>query len=159
MFAISGDVLRPKSFAGLFGAAPSVDLATLSMAFFKHGGDYVGIEGRSMVLGALALAAYSLVVRQLLMRAQWSAIKATGTALTVWIVMALGLKQLLIGQAMVVCFKWSALNQGTPYEYLLRFALGGLTTVLAGLFADWWGRSWWPDAGVLGHFLRKRHAY
>ena len=27
-FAMIGDVLRPKSFAGLFGAAPSVALAT-----------------------------------------------------------------------------------------------------------------------------------
>jgi hypothetical protein len=32
-FAVLGDVLRPKSFAGLFGAAPSVALATLSLAF------------------------------------------------------------------------------------------------------------------------------
>jgi hypothetical protein len=29
VFAAIGDVLRPKSFAGLFGAAPSVALATL----------------------------------------------------------------------------------------------------------------------------------
>ena len=28
-FAMFGDVLRPKSFAGLFGAAPAVALATL----------------------------------------------------------------------------------------------------------------------------------
>ena len=28
-FAALGDVLRPKSFAGLFGAAPSIALATL----------------------------------------------------------------------------------------------------------------------------------
>jgi uncharacterized protein DUF3147 len=97
LFAVLGDVLRPKSFAGLFGAAPSVALATLSLAFFKHGGDYVATEGRSMVLGALALAAYSLVVCQLLMRAQWSALKATSAALAVWIVMAISLKQILIG--------------------------------------------------------------
>jgi Protein of unknown function (DUF3147) len=32
LFAIVGDVLRPKSFAGLFGAAPSVALATLTLA-------------------------------------------------------------------------------------------------------------------------------
>jgi hypothetical protein len=29
VFALIGDVLKPKSFAGLFGAAPSVALATL----------------------------------------------------------------------------------------------------------------------------------
>ena len=38
LFAVAGDVLRPKSFAGLFGAAPSVALATLTLAFWKHGG-------------------------------------------------------------------------------------------------------------------------
>ena len=30
-FAMLGDILRPKSFAGLFGAAPSVALATLGI--------------------------------------------------------------------------------------------------------------------------------
>jgi Protein of unknown function (DUF3147) len=97
LFAVIGDVLRPKSFAGLFGAAPSVALATLGLAFWKHGGDYVAIEGRSMILGSFALAAYSLVVCPLLMRIGWSALKATLAALAVWIVVAAGLKQLLIG--------------------------------------------------------------
>jgi Protein of unknown function (DUF3147) len=62
LVAIVADVLRPKSFAGLFGAAPSVALATLTLAFWKHGGDYVSIEGRSMILGAVALAVYSFLV-------------------------------------------------------------------------------------------------
>ena len=31
-FAMLGDLLRPKSFAGLFGAAPSVALTTLGIA-------------------------------------------------------------------------------------------------------------------------------
>ena len=52
-FAVIGDDLRPKSFAGLFGAAPSVALATLSLAIWKEGAGYVSIEGRSMILGAL----------------------------------------------------------------------------------------------------------
>jgi hypothetical protein len=29
--------LRPKTFAGLFGAAPSVALATLGIAVYRHG--------------------------------------------------------------------------------------------------------------------------
>ncbi|MHC6153083.1 hypothetical protein ACVSQB_14940 [Bradyrhizobium elkanii] len=44
LFAILGDVLRPKNFAGLFGAAPSVALATLDLPFYKHGGDCVSSE-------------------------------------------------------------------------------------------------------------------
>lgn len=39
-FAMLGDVLRPKSFAGLFGDAPSVALATLGIAIVQHGAAY-----------------------------------------------------------------------------------------------------------------------
>jgi hypothetical protein len=98
VFAILSDVLRPKSFAGLFGAAPSVALATLFLAFFKHTNGYVAIEGRSMILGAFALAVYCIVVCQLLMRFRFSAVVASGSSLLVWLVVALGLEQLLVGK-------------------------------------------------------------
>ena len=39
-FAMLGDMLRPKSFAALFGAAPSVALATLGIGVHRHGADY-----------------------------------------------------------------------------------------------------------------------
>jgi hypothetical protein len=96
-FAVLGDVLRPKSFAGLFGAAPSVALATLSLTLWKEGSDYVSIEGRSMILGALALAAYSLLVCQLLMRPRWPALAATTSSILPWLAIALGSKQLFLG--------------------------------------------------------------
>jgi hypothetical protein len=47
-FAMLGDVLRPKSFAGLFGAAPSVALATLAIALYRHGADYVVLQSHAM---------------------------------------------------------------------------------------------------------------
>jgi hypothetical protein len=97
LFAIMGDLLRPKSFAGLLGAAPSVALATLMLTFSKHGGVYVATEARSMILGAVALAIYCLLVCQLLMRARWSALAAAVAAAAVWFVMAVGLKQALLG--------------------------------------------------------------
>jgi predicted membrane protein len=97
VFAVLGDLLRPKSFAGLFGAAPSVALATLTLAFWKEGPEYVAAEGRSMVLGALALALYSIVVCQLMVRARMSALTATICAMAVWLAGALSLKQLLVG--------------------------------------------------------------
>jgi hypothetical protein len=96
-FAVLGDILRPKSFAGLFGAAPSVALATLCLALAKEGSEYVSIEGRSMILGALALALYSFAVCQLLKRSRWSALAATTTAVALWLVVAIGSKHLLIG--------------------------------------------------------------
>jgi hypothetical protein len=97
LFAVLGDILRPKSAAGLLSAAPSVALATLGLAYWKHGGDYVSVEARSMAIGALAFGFYSFVVVQLLMRRQWSAVPATGIALVVWLGVALVLKQVLIG--------------------------------------------------------------
>ena len=97
VFAMIGDVLRPKSFAGLFGAAPSVALVSLSLALAKHGGGYVSIEGRSMILGAVAFALYSFLVCQLLMRARLSALTATAAATVAWLAVAVGLKQILLG--------------------------------------------------------------
>src|SRR5712675_249732 len=46
---------------------------------------------------------------------------------------------------MVVHLKWSALKQSRGYEYVLRFALGGLATALAGVIAQFFG----PEAGGL----------
>jgi Protein of unknown function (DUF3147) len=97
LFAIVGDVLRPKSFAGLFGAAPSVALATLTLAFWSKGSSYTATEGHSMILGAVALAVYSFVVCQLLIRVRSSALAATTAALVVWLAIAIGLKQVLLG--------------------------------------------------------------
>lgn len=96
-FAVLGDVLRPKSFASLFGAAPSVALASLSLAFWKHGGGYVSEECRSMILGAIALAIYAEVVCQFLMRSRWSALMSTSVATYVWLLVAVALEKSLIG--------------------------------------------------------------
>jgi hypothetical protein len=40
---------------------------------------------------------------------------------------------------MIVRIKWSTLKQTHGYEYLVRFALGGLATVFAGVIADRFG--------------------
>lgn len=96
-FAMLGDVLRPKSFAGLFGAAPSVALATLGIAIYQHGADYAAVQSRAMMAGALALAIYSVVVCQLLMRVRLRALPATLLSLVVWLVVAIGLLTLAGG--------------------------------------------------------------
>jgi hypothetical protein len=69
-FALLADVLRPKSFAGLFGAAPSVALVSLSLAIPLHGPGYVATEGRSMMIGAAALCAFSVALAHLLLKAR-----------------------------------------------------------------------------------------
>ncbi|QPF82702.1 DUF3147 family protein [Bradyrhizobium genosp. L] len=98
-FAILGDVMRPKSFAGLFGAAPSVALATLAIAVYRHGADYAGLQGRAMMAGAIALAVYSVVVCHLLTRTRLRAAAATSLSLVIWLVVAFGLLSLAGGRA------------------------------------------------------------
>jgi hypothetical protein len=58
-FAVMSEVFEPKTFAGMFGAAPSVALASLALAYASHGGDYAATEARSMLIGAVAFGLYS----------------------------------------------------------------------------------------------------
>jgi hypothetical protein len=53
-FAFLGDLFKPKSFAGLFSAAPSVALASLGLAVLSKGKIYAAVEARSMILGGIA---------------------------------------------------------------------------------------------------------
>jgi Protein of unknown function (DUF3147) len=96
-FAVLGDLVRPKSFAGLFGAAPSIALATLAMTFWNQGAGYAALEGRSMSIGAIALCLYSMSVCHLTKRWQLSSARATMVSLIVWLVVALGAKWMLLG--------------------------------------------------------------
>ncbi len=88
LFASIGDVLRPKGFAGLFGAAPSVALATLSLTAVTDGKDYAALEARSMAVGAAALLLYLLVCLYLLARRRLRAPAATTGALAAWVTSA-----------------------------------------------------------------------
>ena len=83
-FAMLGEVLRPKSFAGLFGAAPSVALASFGITVMHHGPQYGAIEARSMVLGAIAFFFYVLTTMRLLVRVRRSTLFTTLAAMPVW---------------------------------------------------------------------------
>jgi uncharacterized membrane protein (GlpM family) len=98
-FAMLSDVLRPKSFAGLFGAAPSVALATLGIAVYQHGADYAALQTQAMIGGAIALAVYSVVVCHLLVRAKLRAAPTTLLSLVVWLIVAFGALTLAGGRA------------------------------------------------------------
>lgn len=77
-------MFKPKSFGGLFGAAPSVALATLGLTIAKEGTLFSAQESRSMVVGAIALFVYAKVVSRLLAHGRTSALKATVFAMPVW---------------------------------------------------------------------------
>ena len=90
-FAIVGDILRPKSFAGLFGAAPSVALATLALTVAGDGRLYAATEARSMIVGAIAFFAYASLVSWILMRGRSAALMITIAAMPLWFGLALGI--------------------------------------------------------------------
>jgi hypothetical protein len=95
-FSAIGDVFRPRSFAGLFGAAPSIAIATLMITVWKQGQQYAAIEGRSMIIGAVALCAYSIIVCRLMKRRQQPALGSSLVAMLAWLGVALGLNWLLL---------------------------------------------------------------
>lgn len=95
-FAVIGGLFKPTSFGGLFGAAPSVALATLALTISKDGKAYAGNECRSMMAGAVALCLYSILVSQLLARYRVSALKATLSALPLWFLTVFALSRLFL---------------------------------------------------------------
>jgi uncharacterized membrane protein (GlpM family) len=96
VFAIIGDVLRPKGFAGLFGAAPSIALATLSLTLLTQGKPYAGIEARSMIVGAFAFFSYALACVYFMAKKHYRAAPTTLAMLVVWGMVAFGLSSLLL---------------------------------------------------------------
>lgn len=90
-FAIIGDVLKPKSFAGLFGAAPSVALATLTLTVVSDGSSYAATEARSMMAGAIAFFVYASLVSWVMMRYKARAILVTLSSVPVWVGVAAGI--------------------------------------------------------------------
>ncbi|MGA8541291.1 MAG: DUF3147 family protein, partial [Terriglobales bacterium] len=89
-FALLGDLLKPKSFAGLVGAAPSVALATILLTVGSEGKEYVSLEARSMALGALAFFLYASVVSRLLIRWKLAVLPVTSLSILIWFGGALG---------------------------------------------------------------------
>jgi uncharacterized membrane protein (GlpM family) len=90
-FAVLGDLFKPKSVAGIFGAAPSVALVTLVLTVSTEGTSYVATEARSMVAGAVAFFIYASCASRLLVRYKFPALAATSLLILVWLAAALGL--------------------------------------------------------------------
>ncbi|MGC2637709.1 MAG: DUF3147 family protein [Acidobacteriaceae bacterium] len=97
-FATLGDVLRPKSFAGLFGAAPSVALATVTLTIYKEGKVDTAEEAASMLLAALAFLVYAAAASYVLRRRKMSALATTVALMPVWLAVSLGLWAALAGK-------------------------------------------------------------
>jgi uncharacterized protein DUF3147 len=90
IFALLGDLLKPKSFAGIFGAAPSVALATLALTIGSKGPQYAANELRATICGAVAFFVYASIVSWLIMHYRLSAFIVTTTLIPLWLGIAFG---------------------------------------------------------------------
>jgi len=96
-FALISDIFKPKTFAGLFGAAPSVALASLGLVVWKQSTLIAATEAESMIVGAIALMGYALFVSRVVMRHRISALRVALPALLLWFGLAAGLWYVFIG--------------------------------------------------------------
>ena len=83
VFAVVGPLLRPKWFAGLFGAAPSVAVASLAITVVDKGRHDAALAGYAMLYGAAGFVAFSIYVLPLLTKVH--AVAATSVSCLVWI--------------------------------------------------------------------------
>jgi len=83
---VLSEMLRPKSFAGLFGAAPSIAIASLIVTV-KHSGVADGrTQSFSMMFVGLAMVAYCAALTFLIGR--FGALRSTVIALGAWAAVA-----------------------------------------------------------------------
>jgi hypothetical protein len=90
-FAILSDVLRPKSFAGLFGAAPTIALATIGLTVATYGTAYVVLEARSMVVGSVAFLVYAWTSSWALLHREARSPIITASLLPLWFIASFSL--------------------------------------------------------------------
>jgi uncharacterized membrane protein (GlpM family) len=90
-FSALGEVWRPRTFAGLFGAAPSVALVSLAVVLQEHGAREAVLEATTMVLGSVAMVVYASACVVATRRARVPVWAGVGLAWTVWLATAFAL--------------------------------------------------------------------
>lgn len=91
LFSILGDIIKPKSLAGITAAAPAVALATILMTLHAKGLTYTTLEMRSMLAGAVAYLVFALVVSYAQMRWKRKALLTAATLIPLWGIVAAAL--------------------------------------------------------------------
>jgi uncharacterized membrane protein (GlpM family) len=96
LFAVAGELFKPKTFAGIFGAAPSVAIASLMLLAAQEGPERTALQGYAMAWGALALFAYSVTLTLLMRHLELRAWLEAVAEWSVWLLLALGGWRLLL---------------------------------------------------------------
>jgi hypothetical protein len=90
-FSAVSQVIKPQSFAGIFGAAPSVALATLGLTFILKPAATIAKEGHAMLAGAIALCAYCLFVAWLFLHFKHHPVVEATVPWLLWFGVAFGI--------------------------------------------------------------------
>jgi uncharacterized membrane protein (GlpM family) len=85
-FSLLSHAVTPKSFAGIFGAAPSVALASLLVTEADKGAGAARLQSFSMMFAALAMVAYCLTAVVTVDRL--GALRGSALALVSWAAVA-----------------------------------------------------------------------
>ena len=88
-FSALSDVIQPKAFAGLFSAAPSVALASLTVTSLASGPEKAQVAATGMVAGAVGMVAYCTAAAFLVRR--FGAVTGSMLSWVAWAIPALGL--------------------------------------------------------------------
>jgi hypothetical protein len=79
-FALISDMLKPRMFAGLFGAVPSIAIASLITTAVLKGPATAGQYATGMIVGAVAMVVYCAMATLLVPRfgALWGSVVSWG---------------------------------------------------------------------------------
>lgn len=156
-FAALAQMLQPKRFAGVFAAAPSVALASLTVTVLAKGPSDARAECAGMIAGAAGFIVYCLIVPASMRR--WRPLPGSIVALVGWLAVtaavlpaiaatpaakaaaAAGLAGVERGHAdrPPLRMQASKLREGRPRDWLVRFGFGAGTSLLAAVIGVVWG--------------------
>ena len=96
-FAAIAELFEPKSFSGLFGAAPSVAITTLTLTYLSDGAEATATAARWMLVATPAMLAYGACCIAACRHERVPVWLAALAAWAVWLAVALGLYLTLHG--------------------------------------------------------------
>jgi hypothetical protein len=94
LFAVLSELLQPRRFAGLFGAAPAVATAGLALTLVWKGAHDARESSIGMLAGALGMVCCALAIAALMTRVR--PLVASALGLAAWALPAVGVAALLL---------------------------------------------------------------
>jgi len=96
LFSVLGESFKPKTFAGIFGAAPSIAIAAFILIWSENGVSVVETQSRSMIFGAMALIVACASCAKAIRKTDMSLWIGTGFLWIEWFLVALGLYRIFL---------------------------------------------------------------